>query len=186
MSGHASTPRLWTIGHGARAGETLIALLQAHAIRCLIDVRRVPHSRRHPHFGRERLGASLQAAGIEYRHLPGLGGMREPDGSDTNAGLGVAAFRGYADYMQTAEFEAEVATLLALASERPAAIMCAEAAPEQCHRSLIADALTARGIAVEHIVGEGETARHALRREARVVDARVTYPAAQIGLWTNP
>jgi uncharacterized protein (DUF488 family) len=186
MSRPTDPPTLWSIGHGARSEAELLALLAAHGIAALVDVRRMPQSRRHPHFGLERLSASLAAAAVRYVHRPGLGGMREPDGSDTNAGIREPAFRGYADYMQTAEFAAELAALVAIAGGGRTAILCAEANPEHCHRSLIADALAARGIAVEHIVGEGDTVRHTLRREASVVDGRVRYPAVQIGLWTNP
>ena len=151
----------------------------------MVDVRRLPRSRRHPHFGREPLAAALAAAGMRYDHREGLGGMREPDGSSTNAGLEVAAFRGYADYMRTERFVAELEGLLALAGARRTAMMCAEAALAECHRSLIADALTARGIVVEHILGDGGTVRHGLRRTARVASGRVTYPAPQGELWTG-
>jgi uncharacterized protein (DUF488 family) len=176
-------PRLWTIGHSSRTLPELLALLQAHAIAGVVDVRRVPRSRRHPHFGRERLAAALVAAGIRYDHRVGLGGMRTPDGTPVNAGLAVAAFRGYADYMQTAAFVDDLEALIALAGERRTAFMCAEAAPEDCHRSLIADAIAARGLAVEHILGDGRAVRHGLRDGARVRGRSVTYPALQGGLW---
>ncbi len=173
---------VWTIGHGSRAPGEFLGLLQAHAIACVADVRRVPQSRRHPHFGRERLALSLPAAAVRYEHLAGLGGMREPDGSPTNAGLRAGAFRGYADYMQTAEFGAQLEALLLLARVQPTALLCAEAAPEECHRSLIADALVARKVRVEHIVGAGGTRRHTLTAAALVSGTRVSYPAAQTDL----
>lgn len=142
----------------------------------------MPRSKRHPHFDRERLARSLADASVDYRHLPGLGGMREPDGSPANAGLRERAFRGYADHMQTPGFATELDALLALASERPTAIMCAESAPEHCHRSMIADALVARAIAVWHITGPGAPVAHTLAARARSVAGRVRYPAAQAEL----
>jgi len=181
--GREGTPAgLWTIGHGARSESELVALLHAHAIETLVDVRRVPYSRRHPQFGRERLAAALTAAGLRYEHREGLGGRREPDGSSTNAGLGEAAFRGYADYMQSAAFEAELLALIAEAGERPTAILCAESLPAHCHRSLIADALLARRLAVRHITGLGPPAPHALTRGAQIDGTRVSYPGAQTEL----
>jgi len=177
-----SEPVLWTIGHGARAVEELIAQLRVHGIARLVDVRRMPQSRRHPQFGRERLTASLAAAGVGYDHRPGLGGMRTPDGSATNAGIREAAFRGYADHMQTPEFAAELAWLIAYARGRPAAILCAESDPARCHRSLIADALLARRLGVLHIVGTGAAVPHTLTPGARIQGIRVTYPPAQTEL----
>jgi uncharacterized protein (DUF488 family) len=177
------TLRLWTIGHGAAALDDLIALLQAAEIRGVADVRRLPQSRRHPHFNRNRLAAALPAAGIDYRSMTGLGGRRDPDGSDANAGLTDPAFRGYADYMQTAEFALALESLLALARERRTAVMCAESKPEQCHRSLIADACVARGIAVVHLLHDGALAEHAPTERASISHGGVTYPDRQGGLW---
>ena len=170
---------VWTIGHGARTLAELLELLAAHAIATLVDVRRIPRSRRHPQFGRERLAAALEAAGVRYEHRAGLGGMREPDGSGRNAGLREPAFRGYADYMQTAAFAAELDALVAGAGGRRTAILCAESAPEACHRSLIADALVARGVQVEHIVTGGGSRSHVLSRTARTSGDRVAYPSLQ-------
>jgi uncharacterized protein (DUF488 family) len=175
--------RLWTIGHSNHALPAFIARLQTHAIQGVADVRRVPRSRRNPHFGREPLAEALGAAGIRYDHREGLGGMRAADGTATNAGLGVALLRAYADYMQTPAFARELEALLALAAERRTAFMCAEAGPADCHRSLIADALTARGIAVDHILADGRIARHRLHDGARVEGGSLTYPARQGGLW---
>jgi uncharacterized protein (DUF488 family) len=186
MRDGAAPRTIWTFGHGARPETGLVALLHAHAIVSLVDVRRMPQSRRHPHFSREHLARVLPAAGVRYEHRPGLSGMRQPDGSPTNSGLREPAFRGYADYMQTAEFEAQFSALVALAGDQRTAIMCAEALPEHCHRSLIADALTARGIGVEHIVGAGGTLLHVLRRSAKVLDGRVTYPAFGAGCGPTP
>ena len=177
---------VWTIGHGARSLPEFLDLLAAHAIGRVADVRRVPRSRRHPHFGSEHLAHALARAGFDYRHLPDLGGMREPDGSATNAGLGERMFRGYADHMQTPAFDAAIEALLALAQERPTAILCAESAPEHCHRSMIADALLARGVTVHHIVGPGAPVDHTPTSRAWIAGHRVTYPAAQGELPLTP
>ena len=179
MSHRPQGPTIWTIGHGARSEAELVALLHAHAIASLIDVRRTPHSRRHPQFERERLALSLPACGVRYEHRPGLGGRREPDGSATNAGWREAAFRGYADYMQTRAFDDELAALVARAEQQPTAILCAESLPAHCHRSLIADALLARRLPVLHIASVGPGSAHRLTRGARIDGTRVTYPAAQ-------
>ena len=179
-------PTLWTVGHGARSEAELLELLAAHRIAALVDVRRMPQSRRHPHFGRERLAASLAAAVVRYEHRPGLGGMREPDGSAANAGIREPAFRGYADYMQTPEFAAEIAALSAAAALARTAILCAESDPAHCHRSFIADALVARRWTVLHIRSAAPAVPHVLRSGARIEGVRVTYPASQTELGFAP
>jgi uncharacterized protein (DUF488 family) len=176
---------VWTIGHGAVALDDLIALLHAAEIACVADVRRFPQSRRHPHFNRNRLAAALPAAGIDYRSMTELGGRRDPDGSEANAALTDPAFRGYADYMQTAEFASALERLLALARERRTAVMCAESKPEQCHRSLIADACVARGVAVVHLLHGGRLANHEPTALAKIANGEVTYPDRQGGLWNE-
>lgn len=186
MSRPAPAPTLWTVGHGARSEAELLERLAAHGIAALVDVRRMPQSRRHPHFGRERLAASLAAAGVRYEHRPGLGGMREPDGSLVNAGIREPAFRGYADYMQSPEFAAEIAALIAQAAREPTAILCAESDPAHCHRSFIADALLARRLTVLHIRSAGAALPHVLRRGARIEGVRVSYPASQTELGLAP
>lgn len=168
-----------TIGHSTRSADELVALLEGAGVAQLADVRSTPRSRRHPQFNRETLAARLQPAGIAYVHFPGLGGRRRPRPDSGNLAWRDTGFRGYADYMQTPEFAADVQTLIERAGQRPTAIMCAEAVPWRCHRSLIADALTARGIPVEHILGSGRAQLHALTRWARVEGTTVTYPAAQ-------
>ncbi len=150
-------------------------MLREHGVVRLVDVRTVPRSRRNPQFNREALPEPLAAAGIEYRQLPGLGGLRRPRADSRNTGWRNESFRGFADYMDTPEFEESLAELLDLARERTAAIMCAEAVPWRCHRSLIADALVARGVPVWHIVGSGRCQAHALTAWARVEDGRVDY-----------
>jgi uncharacterized protein (DUF488 family) len=167
-----------TIGHGTRPVDELIALLRAHDTAQLVDVRTIPRSRRNPQFGRERLAASLATAGIAYVLMPGLGGLRKARASSVNLGWRNAAFRGYADYMETAEFALSLEALVELARRQPTAIMCAETVPWRCHRSMIADALTARGIAVLHILTAKRAEPHALTSFAAVEGTRVAYPAA--------
>jgi uncharacterized protein (DUF488 family) len=166
-----------TIGHSTHPIEEFIRMLQAHGVRRLVDVRTIPKSRRNPQFNQESLAASLQAAGIDYRHLPGLGGLRHARKDSINSAWRNASFRGYADYMQTPEFTQNLHTLMELASEAPTAIMCAEAVPWRCHRSLIADALVARGIPVLEILSATKSQSHAMTPFARVDGEQVTYPA---------
>jgi uncharacterized protein (DUF488 family) len=172
----ASDP-IFTIGHSTRTATEFVALLHAHHITVVADVRAVPRSRRHPHFSREALAAVLAAAGIEYRHEPALGGKRTPRPDSPNGGWRDPAFRGYADHMATQEFSAAVAALLALAADRRVAVMCAEAKWWECHRQLVADALVAKGRAVCHIVSVRDAPAHELTPFARVIDGRVQYPS---------
>lgn len=155
----------------------LIALLRAHGIASVADVRRFPRSRRYPHFDTAALARSLPAAGVAYAHHPGLGGFRRARPDSGNRGLRNASFRGYADYMGTDEFARHLDALLTAAAA-PTAIMCAEAVPWRCHRSLIADALVARGVEVRHILGRERAEPHVLTAGAHVDGARVTYPGA--------
>jgi uncharacterized protein (DUF488 family) len=171
---------LWTIGHSNRPIEELIAMLRAHGIEVLADVRSVPRSRHNPQFNRETLPGELAAAGIEYRHMPGLGGLRKARKDSRNTGWRNDSFRGYADYMETAEFEASLEELLRLAEERRVAVMCAEAVPWRCHRSLIADAATARGGEVRHIMSAEKADAHKMTSFARVEGGKVTYPAESL------
>lgn len=166
-----------TIGHSTRTLEEFTALLAAHGVEFLVDVRTVPRSRRNPQFNRETLPGALETAGIRYVHLPGLGGLRHPRKDSLNTGWNNAGFRGFADYMGTPEFEQGLDDLLAVAAESQAAVMCAEAVPWRCHRSLIADALLARGVKVEHITGMQRREAHRMTPFARVENSRVTYPA---------
>lgn len=168
--------RVYTVGHSTRPLGELITLLQAHGVVRLVDVRTIPRSRRHPQFNRDVLPEPLGAAGIDYAHLAGLGGLRKPRADSINTGWRNAGFRGYADYMQTPEFAASLEALLALSREAPTAIMCAEAVPWRCHRALIADALTVRGVEVRHITSVGPAEPHALTAFARVDGFRITYP----------
>jgi uncharacterized protein (DUF488 family) len=168
---------VYTIGHSTRPIDTFVALLRAHGAAQVADVRTIPKSRRHPHFVRDALTASLPAAGIAYRHFAGLGGLRKPSHNSENGGWRHAGFRGYADYMQTAAFEASLEELIDWSRESPTAVMCAEAVWWQCHRQLIADALVARGVRVHHIMSDKAAPAHALTAFARVDGVRVSYPS---------
>lgn len=168
---------IYTIGHSTRPIDEFIRILNLHGIAQLIDIRTVPKSRHNPHFAKEALSASLQAAGIRYRHLPGLGGLRRPRLDSINSGWRNTSFRGYADYMQTDEFRKNLEQLIALAADAPTAIMCAEAVPWRCHRSLVADALTARGIHVIDILSEAKAQPHAVTPFALIEGDRITYPS---------
>lgn len=170
---------IWTVGHSTRSADELVALLRAHALERLVDVRTLPRSRRHPHFNRETLAGVLGAAGIAYAHRPGLGGLRHPRPDSLNTAWREAAFRGYADYMQTPEFTSNLQTLIELAGRERLTVMCAEARPERCHRSLLSDALAARGVAVRHVLTPDRAEPHALTAAAFVEGTRVTYPARQ-------
>jgi uncharacterized protein (DUF488 family) len=177
-----SKPLVLTIGHSTRTLEEFIRLLQAHGVARVVDVRTIPRSRRNPQFNHETLPASLQAAGIGYTHLASLGGLRHTRADSPNQGWRNESFRGFADYMQTAEFETGLQALLALAAPEPperVALMCAEALPWRCHRSLIADALLVRGFHVEHIMSGARREEHALTPFAVVDGLRITYPPAE-------
>jgi uncharacterized protein (DUF488 family) len=167
---------LYTIGHSNRTLEEFVALLHAHSIELLADIRTVPKSRHNPQFNREALAVSLPAAGIAYQSMPGLGGLRHPRKDSINLAWRNDSFRGYADYMQTTAFENALAQLLDVAAERRTAIMCAEAVPWRCHRSLVADALSARGVEVKHIMSASAANPHKLTPFSQVEGTRVTYP----------
>jgi uncharacterized protein (DUF488 family) len=165
-----------TVGHSNRSLEEFLGILQAHGIQHLVDIRTVPRSRHNPQFNREALPVSLSAAGIAYTHMPGLGGLRRPRPDSNNTGWRNASFRGYADYMQTPEFEKSLAELLLLAEGQRVAIMCAEAVPWRCHRSLVADALAARGVQTGHITSATKANLHELTPFARIEGTHVWYP----------
>ena len=196
---------IYTIGHSTRSLDAFIGLLEAHRIRQLADIRTVPRSRRHPHFAIDALSRTLEDAGITYRHVPGLGGLRKPRPDSPNTAWRHSGFRGYADYMATTVFEKALEELLEFASAsqrsrvrlkpdatygrsvrlqadapeggRPrTAIMCAEAVWWRCHRQLVADALVARGVEVRHITSARVAPLHTLTHFARVDDGKVGYP----------
>jgi uncharacterized protein (DUF488 family) len=168
---------VFTIGHSTRELADFIHLLQAHGVTQIADVRSVPRSRHNPQFNRDTLPAALQTAGIGYVHLPGLGGLRHAHADSPNLAWRNASFRGYADYMQTDAFAENLEQLIGLAKQGHIALMCAEAVPWRCHRSLIADALTVRGIPVEDIMSATHRRPHTLTPWARVDGSRITYPA---------
>jgi uncharacterized protein (DUF488 family) len=176
---------VFTIGHSTRGLDEFLALLDAHRIGLLVDVRRFPGSRRHPHFARAALADAAARAGIEYRWVEALGGRRSRRADSPHTAWRVPGFAGYADHMDGAEFARAAAQLLEWARSARAAILCAEARPEQCHRRLIADWLTAQGATVEHILAARRTARHQLPEFARVEDGRVIYDAGQLPLETD-
>jgi uncharacterized protein (DUF488 family) len=170
---------IYTIGHSTRPIEQFIALLRAHGIEELVDVRTIPRSRHNPQFGKEELAASLQQAGIVYTHLGKLGGLRHATKDSVNLGWQNTSFRGFADYMATPEFQAGLEELKALAEEKTVTIMCAEAVPWRCHRSLIADALTIQGWQVLHIQSRKTASPHKLTPFLKVQDGKITYPAPE-------
>jgi uncharacterized protein (DUF488 family) len=173
--------RVLAIGHSTRPIEDLVELLEASGVRTLADIRTIPRSRANPQFEGPALARRLGAAGIRYVHVPPLGGLRHArKGATENAAWRNSSFRGYADHMQTPEFEEGLCQLRALARDGPVAVMCAEAVPWRCHRSLLADALLARGVLVEHITGRGRTRPHRLTPFARISGRKVTYPPADL------
>jgi uncharacterized protein (DUF488 family) len=184
MNTRATKPsvEVLTIGHSTRPIEAFIELLQAYVVKRLVDVRTVPRSRRNPHFNKEVLPAALLVARINYTHLPGLGGLRHARRDSPNTGWRNSSFRGFADYMQTEEFESALEEVIELAAGEPLALMCAEAVPWRCHRSLIADALLVRGVNVSHIMTRQSCRKHTLTPWAMVNGKQITYPAATLDM----
>ncbi|MGO8677713.1 MAG: DUF488 family protein [Limisphaerales bacterium] len=172
------SPIVLTIGHSTRTLEEFTDLLQAHGTTRVVDVRTVPRSRHNPQFNNGSLPLALRKAGLSYVHLPGLGGLRHAKRDSLNVGWRNASFRGYADYMQTPAFEQGLEELIRLANQDRIALMCAEAVPWRCHRSLIADALLVRGIRTEDIMSPTRRHVHVLTPFAKVRGTTITYPAA--------
>jgi uncharacterized protein (DUF488 family) len=169
-------PVVLTIGHSTRTWKDFLEILRAHRVKRVIDVRSIPRSRHNPQFNRETLPTKLRAARIGYVHLRKLGGLQRARRDSLNMGWRNASFRGFADYMQTPEFEAGLHRLMKLARQKRSAIMCAEAVPWRCHRSLIADALTVRGIRVDDIMSVKHSQVHSLTPFAQVQGHCITYP----------
>jgi uncharacterized protein (DUF488 family) len=165
-----------TIGHSTRPIDAFIALLRSNGIVRVLDVRTVPQSRHNPQFNHDALPTPLEAAEIAYTHLPGLGGLRRARADSPNTGWRNRSFRGYADYMQSADFAENIQWVATLARTERCVLMCAEAVPWRCHRSLIGDALLVRGLRVEDIIGPQGRRPHALTAFARVAGTQVTYP----------
>jgi uncharacterized protein (DUF488 family) len=175
------SPLVLTIGHSTHPLEAFIRLLQAHGVTRVVDVRTVPRSRHNPQFNKASLPGSLKKAGLGYVHLPGLGGLRHAKHDSPNAGWRNASFRGYADYMQTPEFAQSLEEVVRLATEDQIVLMCAEAVPWRCHRSLIADALLVRGIRTEDIMSATRRQVHTLTPFATVRGTAITYPIEASG-----
>lgn len=167
---------VYTIGHSTRSLDEFVGMLNAHGVTSLIDIRTVPKSRRYPHFAGDALSESLPAVGISYDWMKDLGGLRKPRPDSENAAWRNLSFRGYADHMQTQEFEEAVDELVRRSEEKTVAIMCSEAVPWRCHRSLVGDALLVRGVTVMDIMSETKATPHELTSFAQVDGTRVTYP----------
>lgn len=173
----SSQPLVLTVGHSTRPIEQFLELLQAHEVKRVVDVRTVPRSRTNPQFNKDTLPDSLQQAGIAYSHMPGLGGLRHSKAGSVNAGWRNLSFRGYADYMQTPEFEQSLLELMELARRERVVLMCAEAVPWRCHRSMIADALLVRGWRAEEISSRTRRQAHTITPFAKVQGISLAYPA---------
>jgi uncharacterized protein (DUF488 family) len=188
MTGKKRPKVVLTIGHSTHTIEAFVELLRAHGVERLVDVRTIPRSRRNPQFNRETLPAALRKARIGYRHMKSLGGLRHARRDSPNTAWRNDSFRGYADYMLEPEFAEALDRLIDLAAEKRTAVMCAEAVPWRCHRSMIADALLARGIPVEHILSVNRAEPHRLTDFARVEGERITYPGEPLlpGMETEP
>ena len=168
---------IFTVGHSTRSIDDFVAILRSHGVERVVDVRTIPRSRHNPQFNRDVLAKALRNRRIGYRHMKALGGLRRARADSVNTGWRSASFRGFADYMGTEEFAEGLDALLDIASDRPTAIMCAEAVPWRCHRSLIADALTARGIEVRNITSKTRADTHKLNPMARLRGGGISYPA---------
>ena len=170
--------RIWTFGHSTRGIDEFISLLDENQIKLLVDVRAFPGSKRYPQFNKETLARSLTTHGIRYEHFPELGGKRKSRPDSHNTAWRNASFRGYADYMESKEFQTGIERLLDIATEAgPTAIMCAEAVWWRCHRSLIADYHKARGVEVLHILGANKVEPHPYTPAARIVNGELSYAA---------
>ncbi len=169
---------VFTVGHSNRTWKEFLAILRAHHIRRVIDVRSIPRSRHNPQFDQKTLRKKLRSAKIGYVHLRKLGGLRHARRDSKNMGWRNTSFRGYADHMQTPEFEAGLLRLIKLARQKRSAIMCAEGVPWRCHRSLIGDALVVLGVDVEDIMSAKTSRQHSLTSFARVRKNIITYPAS--------
>lgn len=169
--------RIFTIGHSARPIDEFLEMLQAHGVRRLVDVRTIPRSRYNPQFNREDLSLALHNRRTHYRHMPGLGGLRHPRRDSINTAWRNSSFRGYADYMQTSEFTENLNDLIELAKQELTAVMCAEAVPWHCHRSLIADALLVRNMDVREIESATRLKPFTIHAWAHVQGTSITYPA---------
>jgi uncharacterized protein (DUF488 family) len=172
----ASGLTILSIGHSTRTLHEFVEMLKTYHVTLVVDVRSVPRSRHNPQFNKETLPSALKLEGVNYIHLPNIGGLRRAKPDYVNMAWQNKSFRGYADYMQTKEFTEQLLNLLALARENCVAMMCAEALPWRCHRSLIADALLVRNVKVEHIISKESTITHTLTEWSHVEGTKITYP----------
>ena len=182
----AISAEIFTIGHSTRSIDEFIELLHSNGVKQLIDIRTIPKSRHNPQFNGDALAKSLRAAGIRYVHMKELGGLRHAKPDSVNLGWRNASFRGYADYMQTPEFEAALGRAIKLAAALPTALMCAEAVPWRCHRSLVGDALLVRGIQALEIISGAKPKEHKLTPFAHVHGTKITYPGDQRSVLDSP
>jgi len=171
--------QILTIGHSTRSQDEFLALLREQAIELLADIRRYPGSKRYPHFGSDAMAVWLPENGIRYVHMPELGGRRKPLPDSPNTAWRNEQFRAYADYMATDEFRTAIDTLVELSAGARTAVMCAEAVPWRCHRNLVSDELTRRGIDVVHIIGGGSSRPHVMNSHAVIKEEHLVYPAEQ-------
>jgi uncharacterized protein (DUF488 family) len=171
------THTLWTIGHSNHPADTFLDLLARSDVAILADIRTLPRSRFNPQYNDKALASSLKAAGIEYIHLKDLGGLRKARANSINTGFRDGGFRGYSDYMQTKPFQQALDALITLSKKQRTVIMCAEAKPGECHRLLVSDALTVRGVSVVHILRDGMECMHTLHPLAQVIGNEISYPA---------
>ena len=186
MSEAARSPVVYTLGHGTRPIDEFIGLLQDVGIQRLVDVRTAPGSRKHPQFGKDALWAALQDRGLAYEWKKALGGWRRPRPDSQHVALRSPSFRGYADHMETEEFDAAVRWVIETSRQTPTAVMCAESLWWRCHRRMLADAMTARGCSVVHIMGEGQLQPHRLHPAARVDGGGVIYDRSEPNLLDSP
>ena len=175
-------PTVYTVGHSTRPADEFVLILNSFAIECLVDIRTIPRSKRNPQFDQDFLKRFLLQHQIEYLHVKALGGFRQPGKDSTNTGWRNESFRGYADYMQTEQFGRAIGEMIALLQKKRIAMMCAEAVPWRCHRSLVGDALVVRGIQVLDIFNENTAKLHKLTPWARVEGLTITYPPLQTAI----
>jgi uncharacterized protein (DUF488 family) len=171
---------MFTIGHSTREIGEFIDILKEHSITLLVDIRTIPKSRHNPQYGQAEIESSLRENGIEYAYLKSLGGLRSSSKNSINDAWRNKSFRNYADYMQTDEFENGLTELMSLSENRVSAIMCAEAVPWRCHRSLVSDALVVRGVLVNEIIGSGTVREHSLTTFAVVDGTKIIYPKSAV------
>jgi uncharacterized protein (DUF488 family) len=186
MAASTSPRRIWTVGHSVRPLDEFLGLLAGSEIHQIADVRSFPGSRKFPQYGREALEEQLKTHGIEYRWLPALGGRRKPRADSPNTAWRNASFRGYADYMSSPEFAAALEELVGISGNARTAIMCSEAVWWRCHRSMIADALRARGIEVVHVLDAKHTVAHPMTAPARIAAGVLTYAVTEAEVDSAP